>query len=187
MQPRPGEVIHFSEDPAIERFEPHVAVTAQQAEAYVWAVDAEHAPSYWFPRDCPRAMAWRRTDSTLADLQLLGPSVSRVHMIEYRWLERVRTTQLWAYRFDARDFGPFGDGYAQVATHAVTPIGPVEPVGALLALHAESGIELRVVQNLWPWWQQVAASTLGFSGIRLRNATPPDPDRSRPAPDPRSA
>jgi len=35
MRPAPGEVLHFSEDPTITRFEPHVAATARQPEAYV--------------------------------------------------------------------------------------------------------------------------------------------------------
>ena len=38
--------------------------------------------------------------------------------------------------------------------------------------HADLGIELRVVENLWPLWDLVIASTLCFSGIRLRNAAP---------------
>ena len=45
MIPAPGELLHFSEDPTITRFEPHVAATAQQPEAYVWAVDVRNAPS----------------------------------------------------------------------------------------------------------------------------------------------
>ena len=48
MRPGPGEVLHFSEDPGITRFVPHVAATAQQPEAYVWAVNAARAPDYWF-------------------------------------------------------------------------------------------------------------------------------------------
>ena len=58
MRPEPDEVLHFSEDPTITRFVPHVAATARQPAAYVWAVDAVLAPAYWFPRQCPRAMAW---------------------------------------------------------------------------------------------------------------------------------
>ena len=38
-------------------------------------------------------------------------------------------------------------------------------------LHAGAGIELRVVPSLLPLWERVVAATLGFSGIRLRNAT----------------
>ncbi|WP_407676936.1 DUF6886 family protein [Phytohabitans aurantiacus] len=32
--------------------------------------------------------------------------------------------------------------------------------------------QLRVLDNLWPFWECVIISTLGFSGIRLRNARP---------------
>ena len=58
MRPAPGEVLHFSEDPTITVFVPHVAATARPRQAYVWAVDHDRAPDYWFPRECPRAMAW---------------------------------------------------------------------------------------------------------------------------------
>ena len=57
MRPARGQVLHFSEDPTITVFEPHVARTARLPDAYVWAVDGAQAPSYWFPRQCPRAMA----------------------------------------------------------------------------------------------------------------------------------
>jgi hypothetical protein len=38
MRPAAGDVLHFSEDPTITVFRPHVAPTAQQATPYVWAV-----------------------------------------------------------------------------------------------------------------------------------------------------
>ena len=44
MRPEPGEVLHFSEDPTITEFVPHVARTATDPVAYVWAVDEAHAP-----------------------------------------------------------------------------------------------------------------------------------------------
>ena len=43
MRPEPGQVLHFSEDPTIKTFAPHVAATAQQPEPYVWAVDARNS------------------------------------------------------------------------------------------------------------------------------------------------
>ena len=49
MRPAPGQVLHFSEDSTIKTFKPHVAATAQQPEAYVWAVDADRAPDYFHP------------------------------------------------------------------------------------------------------------------------------------------
>jgi len=167
-------VLHFSEDPTITRFVPHVAATAQQPEAYVWAVDATRSPDYWFPRQCPRAMAWCTPATTVADAdRILGPGGGeRVHAIEYGWLPRLQSVALFAYRFPAAAFRPFGgpDSHAHVATEPVEPLGPPEPVGNLLALHEQAGIQLRVLPNLWAFWDEAVASTLGFSGIRLRNA-----------------
>lgn len=154
---------------------PHVARTAATTEAYVWALDAERAPAYWFPRDCPRALAWERATTTRADAALLGCGApARVHAIEYGWLDAMRTVELFAYRLDARAFRPLSplDPYALVATEPVVPLGAPERVGDLLGLHDEAGIELRVLDCLWPFFDAVSASTLGFSGIRLANARP---------------
>ncbi|WP_127497990.1 DUF6886 family protein [Actinoplanes solisilvae] len=178
MRPRPGEVLHFSEDPAITLFVPHVAPTSRETEAYVWAVDGARAPDYWFPRQCPRAMAWV-TDST-SDVdreRIVGAGCGvRVHAIEYRWFDAMRDTELYAYRLPAGAFRPIASPgaspHAMVATEAVEPLGPAEPVGDLLTCHAEAGIQFRLLDNLWPFWDELTSSSLGFSGIRLRNAKP---------------
>ena len=158
MLPAPGELLHFSEDPSIARFVPHVARTAQQPEAYVWTVDAVNAPCYWFPRQCPRVCSW-------------GEGVARVHAIEARWLDTLRTTRLFAYRFAAVDFAPFGERpHAHVATRPVEALGPPLAVGDLVALHAEHRIELLVLPDLEAHFAEVRARDLEFSGIRLGNA-----------------
>lgn len=179
MRPEFGQVLHFSEDPTITRFVPHVAATAQQPEAYVWAVDQARSPDYWFPRQCPRAMAWVTEKTTDADRdRIIGPGCGeRVHAIEYGWLAALRTTRLFAYRLPADRFRPFapGDSHAHVAVEPVAPLGPAEPVGDLLRHHAEAGIQLRVLDNLWNFWDAVITSSVGFSGIRMRNAKPRPP------------
>jgi hypothetical protein len=190
MRPAPGELLHFSEDPTLTRFAPHVAATAQQPEPYVWAVDADNAPGYWFPRQCPRAMAWVTGDTLPDDRdRILGPGGGqRLHAVEYGWLEAMRTTQLYAYRLPAAPFRPFPAGsarpHARVATEPIVPLGPPEPVGDLLALHDQAGIQLRVLPELHTLWRAVVESTLGHSGIRLANARPaptptPDPGAAR--------
>ena len=180
VRPERGQVLHFSEDPTIERFEPHVAATASDQTPYVWAVDDLRAPDYWFPRRCPRALAWVAPRTTDADRRLvLGPAATRVHVIEYAWLERVRRARLFAYRFDAEDFEPYGDPaapHAVVSRVHVRALGPPEPVGDLLQLHRRAGIELRLVDRIWPWWDVVVTTSVGFSGIRLANASPRRPD-----------
>jgi hypothetical protein len=172
MYPRTGEVLHFSEDPGITEFVPHVAATAQQAEAYVWAVAESRAPDYWFPRDCPRVMAWVTPRTTENDRALLG-TASRVHVIEYGWLATMRATRLYAYRLAADSFTTFGEeSHAQISTTTVRPLGPVEPVGDLLAAHYRAGIELRLTDDLWPFVDAWMETSLGCSAIRLANAQP---------------
>jgi hypothetical protein len=176
VRPRPGEVLHFSEDPTITVFDPHVAATTVHRTPYVWAVDAGRAPDYWFPRQCPRALVWRTATTTAADAErVLGPGGGdRVHAVEYAWLDRIRAAEVYAYRLPADAFAPIGEPvpHAHVSTRTVRPLGPPEPVGDLLALHAEAGIQLRVLPTLHAFWAAVTTSTLGFSGIRLRNARP---------------
>ncbi|GAA0507528.1 hypothetical protein Ade02nite_50230 [Paractinoplanes deccanensis] len=177
MRPEAGQVLHFSEDPTIELFVPHVAATAREEEPYVWAVGYDRAPDYWFPRQCPRAMAWVREGTSDVDRdRIVGAGCgTRVHAIEYAWWDALRTTKLYGYRLPAGPFRPIGaagEPHAEVATEPVRPLGPPEPVGDLIACHAAAGIQLRLLDNLWPFWDQVITSTVGFSGIRLANARP---------------
>jgi hypothetical protein len=178
MRPEPGQVLHFSEDPTLERFVPHVVPASGTTTPYVWAVDARNAPSYWFPRQCPRAMAWVRGGTTEADRdRIIGAGCGdRVHAIEYAWWDKMRATELYAYRFAAGPFrevsSPGADPHALVAAEPVTPLGPPEPVGSLIDCHAAAGIQLRLLPNLWSFWSEVIDSTAGFSAIRLRNAQP---------------
>jgi hypothetical protein len=131
-------------------------------------------------------MAWVGARTTVDDRErIVGPGGGeRVHAVEYGWLDRIRTARLYAYRLPAAPFRPIGEPrpHAMVATEAVRPLGPAVEVKGLLELHAEARIQLRVLPGLWGFFDAVAASTLEFSGIRLRNAIPRDaPDvRHRP-------
>ncbi|MFB4193745.1 DUF6886 family protein [Streptomyces carpaticus] len=50
------------------------------------------------------------------------------------------------------------------------------PVGDLLELHRAAGIQLRVLDNLWPYRAAVTGGSPGLSGIRLRHAKPAPAD-----------
>ena len=102
-----------------------------------------------------------------------------MHAIEYAWLEAMRTTTLYAYRRPAEKFAAF-EQYAQGAVEPVEPLRPAEPAGDLLACHTDAGIQLRVLDNLWPFWDAVTASSVGVSVIRLRNAAPRPASYRRP-------
>jgi hypothetical protein len=168
----PHALWHVSENPSLARFEPHVAATAAETEPLVWAVDTRHLPLYWFPRDCPRGTFWARPESDPEDVRRLLGDALRVHVVEDAWLARIREARLFAYRFPNEAFEPHPEvGGYWIARETVTALPPVE-LGNPIELHENAAIELRALRNLWPLWNDVAASTLEFSGIRLRNAEP---------------
>jgi hypothetical protein len=162
---------HVSEDNAIRRFEPRADPGHDSPEALVWAVDDEHVPAYWFPRDLPRGTFWATDSTTDADVErfLTGDRARRVHAIESSWLDRLRAARVFAYRLPNAPFEPYprAAGY-WVSREAVEPLECIA-LGDLLARHGDAGIELRLVPQLGPLWERVIASSLEFSGIRLRN------------------
>ncbi len=96
----------------------------------------------------------------------------RVHAVEGAWLNRMRQAAVVAYRLPEASFEPDPEvGGYWLSRVPVEPLEVVE-LGDLLSLHATAEIELRIVSSLWPLWDRVAASTLEFSGMRLRNAQP---------------
>jgi hypothetical protein len=137
----PHALWHVSEDPGIERFVPHHRPLHANDEPLVYAIDTRY---------------------------LGGDRTRRVHVVESAWLDRMRTTPVFAYRMPEATFEPWDRFFVSRET-----VEPVEcaPLGDLVALHADARIELRFAPALYPLWDSVAASTLDFSGIRLRNAT----------------
>jgi hypothetical protein len=163
------ELWHFSEDPTIDVFVPHRAATSELDDELVWAIDTEHAWIYWFPRDCPRATWCAGAGTSDEDVErwLDGDRTKRVAVVEEGWRERIRATRLFAYRMPPATFEPYDKFF--VSRKTVVPDGIVE-VGNLLARHAAAGIDLRFAAALYPLWDEIVATTLDFSGIRLRNA-----------------
>jgi hypothetical protein len=84
----------------------------------------------------------------------------------------MRGCDLFVYRFDRAQFRPHLEeaGY-WTSKEDVRPVS-IEPAGDLLTCHAKSGIEFRVVPDLWPLIDAVVASGLRFSIIRRANARP---------------
>ena len=96
-----GDLFHFSPDPSIDRFVPHVPATNPGQQPAVWAIDAEHSPLYWFPRDCPRVTAWPRNETERERFREAFCTVAaRVHVIELGWMPILASTVLYRYRFD---------------------------------------------------------------------------------------
>ena len=167
-------LFHFSEDPGLTEFKPRAPIELPEVEPMVWAIDAWHAPMYYFPRDCPRACFWPSLRTTVADRDrwFAGVDAKMVIAVESAWLERIRATALYRYTMAPEGFVRHDETAGHwVCRDTVVPAS-VEPVGDLLAALAEANVELRVTPRLTGLWQFVIASTLAYSGTRLRNAEP---------------
>lgn len=173
----PHALWHYSEEPDIQVFRPQRVKVSDSDEELVWAIDSRHAPSFWFPRDCPRGTAWPGERTTDADRdRFFGHTRSgRLHVMELGWIERMQACELWAYRLPEDGFVPHDVGGYWVSSATVEPL-EVVPVGDLFQRHAAAGIELRLTPSIWTWWVDVADSTLEFSGSRLRNCGEPMPE-----------
>ena len=161
----PHALWHVSEDDSIRRFEPR--------DGRVWAIGTRLLPLYWFPRDCPRATFWAESETAEGDVErfLGGDRARRVHVVEPEWLERIRTQRVLAYRMPEETFVENEDRF-WISADPVEPVEVVE-LGDLVARHDAAGIELRTEEELLGFWDDVIASSLGYSGIRLRNARIP--------------
>ena len=164
---------HFSEDPSIERFVPHVPPTNPNHEPAVWAIDSEHAAAVLVPAGVPAG-------DGVAPRRRRAPSFEERFATTRRAFTRssaagsssMRSTRLHRYDFADDLFAPWPEATGQwIAWETVIPIA-VEPLGDLLDLHAAAGIELRVVPSLWPLRDVVVAGPWEFSIVRMHNAQP---------------
>jgi hypothetical protein len=170
---KPSVLFHFSEDPSIERFVPHVPKTNPTHRAGVWAIDQERAPLYWFPRECPRVTIWPFDDGGLAAFRSrFATAARRLHAIEFDWLERMHNAKVYRYEFDADGFEPWEQANGQWITDREVVPTAVEPVGDLLAAHHMAGIELRLTPSLWPLRDAAVEGEFDFSLVRMHNAQP---------------
>ena len=174
-EPAPQALFHFSDQPGIDVFEPHVPATNPVEPPGVYALDRLGESAYWFPRQCPRVCVWTNDGSPAV---ALGPTThARLHIVERRWWDAMASATLWRYRFEPRRFEPWVtiDGttvaHQWVARTAVHPL-EVEAFCDLVSRHEAAGIELRAVDDLHELVDDVLSSGLRFSMIRMRNAGP---------------
>ena len=163
-------VFHVSENPQIEVFEPRKVDAT--GESLVWAIDDEHLRNYLVPRDCPRVTFYAGPGTTVADRERFLGGSPAVVAIETEWFERVRSCRLFCYHLPGETFESTdktaGYFWSRTAVKPVSVTSVDDPVSAVL----QRGVELRILPNLWSLRDAVIESTLEFSVIRWRNASP---------------
>ena len=136
----------------------------------VWAVDEPHLANYLLPRDCPRVTFNASAATTDADRRRFNiGQTGRVVIIERSWVDVVTRCVLWVYELPATTFTLWDEcaGY-WISRQSIQP-ARVAKVANLLDAMSRHGAEVRVVDRLWDIHDAVAASTLEFSIIRMRN------------------
>ncbi len=163
-------LFHVSEEPIIDVFEPRSSIYV--AEPVVWAISEARLHNYLLPRDCPRVTYYAGRETSAADVERFLGSSTAVVAIESGWFERLRSCRLNCYHFPPDTFECFDEcaGYF-VSRKTVVP-ARVEIIDDPIAELIKRGVELRFVPDLWSLRDAVVKSTLQFSIIRMRNASP---------------
>lgn len=167
----PELVYHYSEDGTISRFAPHVPQTNPSHPPAVWAMDAEHSPLSWFPRDCPRISVWANNDEQRAILrEVFNTESDRICACESHWVHGMQRARVYRYTFAGSQFAPWALADGQyISSEAVYPQS-VDVLDDLIALHAEADVELRFTPRLGALMDRMLASGLPFSFVRIRDA-----------------
>ncbi len=164
------KLFHLSDYPGISLFEPRWH--EQTSRALIWALDEHRVANYLLPRDCPRVCFRRGPESAADDGRRLLGDENAIIAIESGWLDRVERTELYRYAFPADRFVIEDEtaGY-WVSYEPIVPLAVERVVDLPLAIAAE-GAKLVALPDLWTLHDAVAASSLMFSMIRMRNAQP---------------
>jgi hypothetical protein len=163
-------LFHVSEQAGIDRFEPRSVDGA--SVPLVWAIDDDRLRNYLVPRDCPRVTYSASSSTSRSDVERFLGTNAAVMVFEREWLDRVRSARVFCYQLPPESFELVDScaGYF-VSRRLVLPLS-VLVVNDCLNELGRRGVDVRVVSSLWPLHDAVAASTLEFSMIRMRNAAP---------------
>lgn len=163
-------LFHVSEESGIERFEPRAAEGG--GAPVVWAIEAGRLHNYLLPRECPRVTYYAGRETSAADVERFLGSSPAVVAVESGWLGRLRDCRLYCYHLPAETFECIDECAGYFVSRVPVVSAGVEVFDDPVAELLRRGVELRFVPNLWPLHDAVAASSLRFSLIRMRNALP---------------
>ena len=164
-------LFHTSEEPELTVFDPRPAPSGPDIGSIVWAIDESHLVNYLLPRDCPRVTFRASTQTSAIDRKRFNvPGEEQVVMVERGWWQAITEKVLYLYELPPESFVLHDqDAGYWIAREPVRPLS-ITMIGNLPAAIQARGGELRVIDRLWDIHDVVAASTLSFSIIRMRNA-----------------
>ena len=168
-------LFHFSEESEIRIFHPRVKENRRDMPPVVWAIDEEHAFTFYFPRNCPRLVYTKHEGITEEDqLRFFGQTDADIVVtVETNWFHRMRDTAIYRYELPADTFELF-DAYAgyYISQDTVEPIETVKITNAMEQL-MDMNVELRFTPNLHQLRDAFLQSSIQDFGIhRFEHARP---------------
>ena len=167
-------LFHVSEEAGIAQFAPRPPPSPDAGVVgdCVFAVDEDHLVNFLLPRDCPRITFRAGPQTTLEDAERFLVGAKMVVAFEAAWLERVACCTLRLYELPPQSFSlALPEAGYWISRETVRPSAEHLRSDLVEAL-IEAGAEVRILQDFWPLCDAVAASSLKFSIIRKRNASP---------------
>jgi len=164
-------LFHVSEEKNIKVFEPRIPSRKDldQSKGVVWAISEERLMNFLTPRNCPRVVYHKRSDSTLEDTQkYMGKrDLNAVMAIEYKWFKEMINTKLYIYEFDTENFEIQDEnaGY-YISYETENPINVVE-IDDLFQELFNRNVEVRLVPSIWYIFDDIKESSLGYSMCRM--------------------
>ncbi|MCR8644373.1 hypothetical protein NV379_17100 [Paenibacillus sp. N1-5-1-14] len=167
-------LFHFSEESNIEVFHPRVKSNRQDMPPVVWAIDEEHAYTFYFPRQCPRIVVTRGEGiSTEDEERFFGLSkADKIITVETGWYNRIASGTIYRYTLPRESFQVFDAtaGY-HISEASIVPIA-MTPMTNLIDQLIELHVEVRFTPNLHPLYDAIVGSSFKHFGIhRFENAS----------------
>jgi len=167
-------LFHVSEEADIEVFVPRIPIREDmdKSKGLVWALTEEHLPQFLTPRECPR-VTYRITETAAQeDIKKFFSSSSRYCItIEHGWYKAMASTTLYVYEFDTKNFYFDERAGFYVSDQTEKPIA-VTRYDDLFGELFKRNVEIRMIDNLWSWADEVKASSLKYSICDMANAQP---------------
>ena len=141
---------HFSDFGDIVSFQPRPPLRHLDSEPLVYAIDAWHAPLYFFPRDCPRIALWPVPETNNNEREQFSNETSAriVIYIESQFEAAWRKSDLYRYEMNPEDgFIDTGDHGVWISRQTVQPIARTR-LRNLPSEASEANVEIRVVDSL---------------------------------------
>jgi len=167
-------IFHVSEESDIAVFHPRIPERPDldATQGLVWAINEKCLPNFLTPRNCPRVCYHIGVNTTDQDkrVYIASTSCSHVIVIESKWFETMKNTNLYLYEFDSYGF-TLQDQNAGYYTSETTqiPIAKIE-VENLFEELFKRNVEVRIVDNLWDIHDEIQNTSFNWSMCRMQFA-----------------